>query len=122
MLAEQIKEFTPALVSVQDSSQIQQLKELIKDLPDQPEIVAGNDGIMEVASHPDAEAVVTGIVGCAGLAPTCAAIQEGKDICLANKETLIAGKGSRSSAMTWVDAAQRGRGGPGSLNGHDHFT
>ena len=34
---------------------------------------------------------MTGIVGCAGLAPTCAAIQEGKDICLANKETLIAG-------------------------------
>ena len=45
----------------------------------------------QVASHPDAEAVVTGIVGCAGLAPTCAAITAGKDICLANKETLIAG-------------------------------
>lgn len=47
--------------------------------------------MLEVASHPDAEAVVTGIVGCAGLGPTCAAISKGKDICLANKETLIAG-------------------------------
>jgi 1-deoxy-D-xylulose-5-phosphate reductoisomerase len=44
-----------------------------------------------VARHKDCEAVVTGIVGCAGLAPTVAAIEAGKDICLANKETLIAG-------------------------------
>ena len=48
--------------------------------------------LLQVARHPDAEAVVTGIVGCAGLAPTCAAITAGKDICLANKETLIAGE------------------------------
>lgn len=42
------------------------------------------------ASHPDVEAVVTGIVGCAGLQPTVAAIKAKKEICLANKETLIA--------------------------------
>jgi 1-deoxy-D-xylulose-5-phosphate reductoisomerase len=51
----------------------------------------GEVGMVAVASHPEAAAVVTGIVGCAGLKPTVAAIQAGKDICLANKETLIAG-------------------------------
>ena len=49
-----------------------ELKELIKDVHPQPEIVAGDQGICEVATHPDAEAVITGIVGCAGgLAGRC---------------------------------------------------
>ena len=90
--AEQIKEFSPSLVSIQDGSQKEALQQLISGIERQPEIVVGDAGIVEVASHPDAQAVVTGIVGCAGLGPTCAAISEGKDICLANKETLIAGK------------------------------
>ena len=59
-----------------------------------------------MARHKDCEAVVTGIVGCAGLAPTVAAIQAGKDICLANKETLIAGARlllrPLSAAHPWV--------------------
>lgn len=92
VLAEQIKEFSPSLVSIQNSDQREALKDLIKGVEKQPEIVVGQEGITEVASHPDAEAVVTGIVGCAGLGPTCAAISKGKDICLANKETLIAGE------------------------------
>jgi hypothetical protein len=71
---------------------VEALKELIKGAGKQPEIVVGDAGMIEVASHPDAQAVITGIVGCAGLAPTCAAISRGKDICLANKETLIAGE------------------------------
>lgn len=49
------------------------------------------DAALQVARHPDCESVVTGIVGCAGLLPTVAAIKAKKDICLANKETLIAG-------------------------------
>nr|KJB37089.1 hypothetical protein B456_006G189200 [Gossypium raimondii] len=56
-----------------------------------PEIIPGESGVIEVARHPDAVSVVTGIVGCAGLKPTVAAIEAGKDIALANKETLIAG-------------------------------
>ena len=51
----------------------------------------GNDGIVSVATYSTADTVVTGIVGCAGLLPTIAAIKAGKDIALANKETLIAG-------------------------------
>ncbi len=87
----QIRKFQPALVSVRDGSKVDQLKELIKDAPRQPEILAGEEGICAVAAHSEAEACVTGIVGCAGLKPTVAAIESGKDICLANKETLIAG-------------------------------
>lgn len=91
LLAEQIKQFQPKLVGISNGDDVAALKELIKDAPSQPEIVVGMDGQCAVASHPDIEAVVTGIVGCAGLKPTCAAIEAGKDICLANKETLIAG-------------------------------
>jgi 1-deoxy-D-xylulose-5-phosphate reductoisomerase len=53
--------------------------------------LAGDAGIVEVARYGDSESIVTGIVGCAGLLPTIAAIEAGKDIALANKETLIAG-------------------------------
>ncbi|PLZ25498.1 1-deoxy-D-xylulose-5-phosphate reductoisomerase, partial [Fischerella thermalis WC559] len=67
------------------------LKEAIADLDPQPILMAGDAGIVEVARYGDAQTVVTGIVGCAGLLPTIAAIEAGKDIALANKETLIAG-------------------------------
>jgi 1-deoxy-D-xylulose-5-phosphate reductoisomerase len=56
-----------------------------------PILVGGAEGLAEVASYGVAETVVTGIVGCAGLLPTIAAIKAGKNIALANKETLIAG-------------------------------
>eukprot|EP00210_Caulerpa_lentillifera_P005673 g5425.t1 len=91
LLAEQIRTFKPKLVSVKDPSLIDELKQLIKDVYPPPEILAGMDGVVEVARHSEVDAVVTGIVGCAGLKPTVAAIAAGKDICLANKETLIAG-------------------------------
>lgn len=87
----QIRQFQPELVSVRDGSKVAELKELLKGAPRQPEIVAGEEGICAVAAHAPADACVTGIVGCAGLGPTVAAIKAGKDICLANKETLIAG-------------------------------
>ncbi len=67
------------------------LKEAIIDLDPQPILLAGEAGVIEVARYGDAQTVVTGIVGCAGLLPTIAAIEAGKDIALANKETLIAG-------------------------------
>lgn len=55
-----------------------ELKELIKDVFPQPDILVGDEGAVEVARHPACEAVVTGIVGCAGLLPTVAAIKAGK--------------------------------------------
>ncbi|KAK4843723.1 hypothetical protein QYF36_011823 [Acer negundo] len=91
LLADQVKRFKPQLVSVRDESLVGELKEALADIEQKPEIIPGEQGIIEVARHPDAVTVVTGIVGCAGLKPTVAAIEAGKHIALANKETLIAG-------------------------------
>ncbi|KAL0364580.1 UNVERIFIED_CONTAM: 1-deoxy-D-xylulose 5-phosphate reductoisomerase, chloroplastic [Sesamum angustifolium] len=91
LLANQVKRFKPQLVAVRNESFLDKLKEALADVEDKPEIIPGEQGVIEVARHPDAVTVVTGIVGCAGLKPTVAAIEAGKDIALANKETLIAG-------------------------------
>ena len=92
VMAEQIKKFKPKMVSISDGGDVEKLKGMIKDMDGpQPEILFGPDGMVEVARHPDVDSTVTGIVGCAGLPPTVAAIEAGKNICLANKETLIAG-------------------------------
>jgi 1-deoxy-D-xylulose-5-phosphate reductoisomerase len=90
-LAQQICEFRPEIAAICDETQLATLKEAIAHLDPQPILLAGEAGVAEVARYGDAEAVVTGIVGCAGLLPTIAAIEAGKDIALANKETLIAG-------------------------------
>jgi 1-deoxy-D-xylulose-5-phosphate reductoisomerase len=91
LLAEQIRQFKPEIVAIADPTQIDELKAAIADVTPQPILVSGEAGVVEVAAYGDAQAVVTGIVGCAGLLPTIAAIKAGKDIALANKETLIAG-------------------------------
>ncbi|CAK9164266.1 unnamed protein product [Ilex paraguariensis] len=91
LLADQVKTFKPQLVAVRNESLVDELKEALVDAEHKPEIIPGEQGVIEVARHPDAVTVVTGIVGCAGLKPTVAAIEAGKDIALANKETLIAG-------------------------------
>lgn len=91
MLAQQIRQFRPQIAAICDPDQLSVVKAAIASLDYQPILLAGEDGIIEVARYGDSEAVVTGIVGCAGLMPTIAAIQAGKDIALANKETLIAG-------------------------------
>lgn len=95
LLANQIAEFKPKLVSIRNSDQIDALRAKLRGLGlsdgDLPQLAHGDDGIIAVATYPEAECVVTGIVGCAGLLPTVAAIKAGKDIALANKETLIAG-------------------------------
>lgn len=91
LLAEQIQRFQPEIVAIADPEQLPELKDAIATLPKQPQLLAGDEGVAEVAAYGDAESVVTGIVGCAGLLPTISAIKAGKDIALANKETLIAG-------------------------------
>ena len=91
LLAQQILSFRPAIVAISDAQKLPELKEAIRDLDPQPILLGGEAGVIEVARYGDAEVVVTGIVGCAGLLPTIAAIKAGKDIALANKETLIAG-------------------------------
>jgi len=91
MLAQQIREFRPAIAAIGEAQKLPELQAAIADLDPQPILLAGEAGVIEVARYGNAEVVVTGIVGCAGLLPTIAAIKAGKDIVLANKETLIAG-------------------------------
>ncbi|NMG05754.1 1-deoxy-D-xylulose-5-phosphate reductoisomerase [Brasilonema sp. UFV-L1] len=91
LLASQIRQFRPSIVAICSEEKLPALKEAINDFAPQPIILAGEAGVIEVARYADADTVVTGIVGCAGLLPTIAAIEAGKDIALANKETLIAG-------------------------------
>lgn len=90
LLAEQIRRHRPEIVALQDGSRLSELQAAIADLDNPPLILTGEAGVTEVARYGDAEIVVTGIVGCAGLLPTIAAIEAGKNIALANKETLIA--------------------------------
>ncbi len=91
LLAQQVRQFRPEVVAIANEAKFGELQEALAGLDYQPHLVAGEAGLVEVAGYGDAESVVTGIVGCAGLLPTIAAIKAGKDIALANKETLIAG-------------------------------
>ncbi len=90
MLAQQVLKFRPEIVAIGNEAKLPELKAALSTLDYRPIIVAGDAGTIEVAAYGDAKSVVTGIVGCAGLLPTIAAIKAGKDIALANKETLIA--------------------------------
>jgi 1-deoxy-D-xylulose-5-phosphate reductoisomerase len=91
LLARQVQQFRPEIVAIGNEAKLTEFKDAIANLDYRPIIVAGAAGTIEVAGYGDAQSVVTGIVGCAGLLPTIAAIKAGKDIALANKETLIAG-------------------------------
>jgi 1-deoxy-D-xylulose-5-phosphate reductoisomerase len=91
MLAKQVRQFRPEIVAIGNEAKLAELKDALSNLDYTPIIVSGAEGTIEVAGYGDAQSVVTGVVGCAGLLPTIAAIKAGKDIALANKETLIAG-------------------------------
>ena len=86
-LKEQIKEFHPKLVSLSDEKKAQELKEELAG--EQVEVVGGMEGLIEVAGVDSADVVVTAGVGMMGILPTMEAIKKGKDIALANKETLV---------------------------------
>lgn len=86
-LEKQIREFKPKLVCVYDEKAAGDLKVLVKDTD--VSVVSGMHGLIEAAVIPDAEIVVTAFVGMIGIRPTLEAIKAGKDIALANKETLV---------------------------------
>ncbi|MBO5373304.1 MAG: 1-deoxy-D-xylulose-5-phosphate reductoisomerase [Lachnospiraceae bacterium] len=87
LLEKQVREFKPALVSVWDEQKAAELKTALKDI--QVKVVYGMEGLLEVATEPESEILVTAIVGMLGIRPTIAAIKAGKAIALANKETLV---------------------------------
>jgi 1-deoxy-D-xylulose-5-phosphate reductoisomerase len=96
LLVSQIQRHRPDVVALADPALLAELKDRLMALPEDtrpeplPQLVGGPEGLDVVASWDSADLVVTGIVGCAGLLPTLAAIRAGKDLAVANKETLIA--------------------------------
>ena len=93
LLVKQIQRHRPEVVALADPNSIKELQERLSSCGaalKPPVLLAGSDGICAAAAWASADLVVTGIVGCAGLLPTLAAIRAGKDLALANKETLIA--------------------------------
>lgn len=86
-MEQQVREFHPALAAMWTREAADDLRERVKDLPVRVE--CGMDGLLAVATHADAEVLVTAIVGMIGIRPTIAAIESGKTIALANKETLV---------------------------------
>ena len=91
LMAKQVLKYAPKVVSLSTSEAATTLRAILKDrrCTDMPEIVHGDEGILASATVGTVDVVVTGIVGAAGLLPTVEAIKRGKDIALANKETLI---------------------------------
>ena len=87
LLEEQIREFHPKLVAVWSEEKAKELRDNIKDLD--VKVVSGMDGLIEVSTIAESEILVTAIVGMIGIRPTIEAIKAGKDIALANKETLV---------------------------------
>lgn len=87
LLAHQIRHFRPKLAAVADPADIPRLKQLVGTL--ELELLGGAEGLCAVATAPGTQMVVAAIVGAAGLLPTAAAIRAGKDVALANKETLV---------------------------------
>lgn len=89
MLEEQIREFHPQLAAVWSESNAKLLRENIADVMPACKVVSGMEGLLEVAVTEDADILITAVVGMIGIQPTIAAIMAGKDIGLANKETLV---------------------------------
>ena len=87
LLEEQIREFQPKIAAVWDPEKAEILREKVRDL--KLRVVSSMDGLIEAAVTEDADIVVGAVVGMIGIRPTIEAIKAGKDIALANKETLV---------------------------------
>lgn len=87
LLEKQIREFKPRLAVLWDEEASRDLKECVSDLD--VKVLSGMEGLLEIAAMEEMEALVTAVVGMIGVQPTLAAIEHGKDILLANKETLV---------------------------------
>ncbi|MBR5712591.1 MAG: 1-deoxy-D-xylulose-5-phosphate reductoisomerase [Lachnospiraceae bacterium] len=88
LLEQQAREFRPGLVCIYNETLYEELSERLSDLPG-TKVVAGMDGLLACASASEATMTVVALVGMIGIRPTMAAIEAGKDVALANKETLV---------------------------------
>ena len=100
LLEQQIKEFSPELAVLADPAAAKRLRERYTG---KTRILGGAEGLLEAAAHPDVDTVVTSMMGFAGLAPTMAALEAGKNIALANKETLVV-----AGALVTAKAREKG--------------
>lgn len=89
LLRKQVSEFRPKMVALYSREKARQLKQELKGT--ETEVLEGEEGIVACAAYSESDLVVNGLVGISGLVPTFKAVEEGKDIALANKETLISG-------------------------------
>lgn len=87
LLEKQVREFKPKIAALWDEAAASSLRASVRDLP--VKVLSGMEGLLEIASMPESEILVTAIVGMLGIRPTIAAIEAGKAIALANKETLV---------------------------------
>lgn len=87
LLEKQVREFKPAYACMASEDKAKELTERLADIP--VKILCGMEGLLEIAVIPQVEILVTAIMGMIGIRPTIAAIEAGKDIALANKETLV---------------------------------
>ena len=90
LFAEQVARFRPNLVSCEDAVCVEALAHRLHELGTKlPEIVCGTDGLVDVATYEEADTVVSAAVGAVGFLPTLRAVEAGKRVALANKETLV---------------------------------
>ena len=87
LLIEQALRFVPQYVVLADGNRCNEVKEALSRLP--VKVLSGNDALSEVVTLPDVDIVLTAMVGFSGLLPTMAAVKAGKNIALANKETMV---------------------------------
>lgn len=100
-MAQQCRKYRPALAVMATEAAAEELKKEISDLPTR--IAWGEEGLIEAATIPEADCVITAVVGMVGLKPTLAAIRAGKRIGLANKETLVC-----AGELVMAEAKRRG--------------
>ncbi len=91
LLMQQVREFSPELVCVYDRKSAEEFRKNLaaEEMPVKPTVKDGPDGLAEAAAYPPSDMVLTAVVGMVGIRPTVEAIRAGKDIALANKETLV---------------------------------
>jgi 1-deoxy-D-xylulose-5-phosphate reductoisomerase len=108
LLAAQALRFRPALIAIERAKDIRYLKDLVKT-EWSGEIVVGEEGLLAVATHPQAELVVNALVGITGLIPTLEALKAHKIVALANKESLVVGGHlvNQTSSGLFAFASQR---------------